>query len=52
MEYLHIGELYAGAGDGTGQIEMQPFALEPLGRRPVYHERLKESYYLLQALWS
>ncbi len=52
VEYLHIGELYAGAGDGTGQIEMQPFALEPLGRRPVYHERLKESYYLLQALWS
>ena len=52
VEYLHIGELYAGAGDGTGRIEMQPFALKPLGRRPAYHERLKESYYILQSLWN
>lgn len=52
VEYLHIDRLYAGAGDGTGTIEMKPFDLEPLGRRPAYHERLKESYYILQSLWA
>ncbi len=52
VEYLHIGELYAGAGDGSAPIEMQPLALEPLGRRPDYHERLKKSYYILQSLWA
>lgn len=52
VEYLHIDEMYVGAGDGTETIEMQPFALEPLGRKPVYHERLKESYYILQSLWT
>lgn len=52
VEYLHIDQLYAGAGDGTKAIGMQPFALEPLGRRPAYHERLKASYYILQSLWT
>lgn len=52
VEYLHIDRLYAGAGDGTGTIGMKPFVLEPLGRRPACHERLKESYYILQALWA
>ncbi len=52
VEYLHIRQLYAGAGDGTKIIGMKPFALEPLGSRPAYHERLKESYYILQALWT
>lgn len=52
VEYLHIGELWAGAGDGSRRIEMKPFALEPLGRRPAYHERLKKSYYMLQSLWA
>ncbi|MCI9643143.1 MAG: hypothetical protein HFF97_00205 [Oscillibacter sp.] len=52
VEYLHIEHLYAGAGDGTGRIAMEPFALEPLGRRPEFHERLKVSYYMLRALWT
>lgn len=52
VEYLHIDELCAGAGDGTERIEMKPFALEPLGRRPAFHERLKASYFILQALWT
>jgi len=52
VEYLRINELYAGAGNGESQIRMEPFALEPLGRYPKYHERLKESYYILQALWA
>ena len=52
VEYLHIDELCAGAGDGTERIEMQPVALEPLGRRPAFHERLKASYFILQALWT
>ena len=52
VEYLRIRELYAGAGDGTAQIRMGSLALEPLGRHPEYHERLKESYYILQAFWT
>ncbi len=52
VEYLRIDELYAGAGDGTKRINMKLFSLKPLGRRPAYHERLKESYYLLQSLWT
>ena len=52
VEYLHIDKLYAGAGDGTGRIAMKPFALKPLGLHPSYHERLKQSYYILQSLWA
>lgn len=52
VEYLHIDRLYAGAGGGEAPIRMSAFPLEPLGRRPAYHERLKESYYILQACWT
>lgn len=52
VEYLHIDELYAGAGDGGSCIQMEALPLKPLGRYPAYHERLKASYYILQAFWT
>lgn len=52
VEYLTIDEMRVGAGDGTKQIQMQSFPLEKLGKHPKYHERLKESYYILQKFWN
>ena len=52
VEYLVIDSINVGAGDGTETIEMVPFELEKLGRKPEYHERLKESYYILQDCWT
>lgn len=52
VEYLRIDKLYAGAGGGEAPIQMSAFTLKPLGRHPAYHERLKESYRILQAFWT
>lgn len=55
IENLHIDELYAGAAvnSGTGErIRLASFPLEGWGRNVTYHERLKESYYILQAYWT
>lgn len=51
VEYLRIDEMRVGVGDGRETIEMKAFPLERLGKKPVYHERLKESYYILQEHW-
>ena len=32
-------------------IQMAEFPMKKLGRTPEYHERLKESYYILQDFW-
>lgn len=52
VKYLQIDHINVGAGDGSSTIEMVPFALEPLGKNPEYHERLKQSYYILQDYWT
>lgn len=52
VEYLPVDALHAGAGSGEGRIQMEAFPLKPLGRHPAYHERLKASYYILQAFWK
>ena len=52
VEYLHIDEMHVGVGDGSREIVLWPFALEQLGRKPSYHERLKESYYILRDYWT
>lgn len=52
VEYIKINEMNVGVGDGTKLIEMEPFKLEKLGRNPKYHERLKESYYMLKEYWT
>ena len=52
VEYIKINEMNVGVGDGTKLIELEPFKLEKLGRNPKYHERLKESYYMLKEYWT
>ena len=58
VEYLDIEEMYVGAGSGTeterlgGRIVMEAFALEGWGKEVTYHERLKESYYIMQDIWT
>ena len=58
VDYISIDELYIGAGfveDGeglTGRIRMEPFELKGWGKEVTYHERLKESYYVMQDLWK
>ena len=52
VEYLTINSIRVGVGDGNSVIQMAEYPMEKLGRMPEYHERLKESYYILQAYWS
>ena len=55
VEYIQIDEMYVGFswGDGDGyRIPMAAFPLEGWGKTVTYHERLKESYYILQDYWA
>lgn len=52
VEDLSIDEIYLGVGSGQKEIQMKEFDLEGLGKNPDYHERLKESYYILQEHWQ
>lgn len=52
VEYLSIDSIRVGVGDGSDTIEMARFPMKKLGREPEYHERLKQSYYILQAYWN
>ncbi len=58
VEYIHIDEMFVGVaveGDaraGSGErIEMFGFGLDGWGKQVSYHERLKESYFILQEYW-
>ena len=55
IENLHIEEMHVGFAWGEEnewRIPMAAFALEGWSRDVTYHERLKESYYILQAYWA
>jgi len=54
VENLHVDKIYAGVGRaGTRyRIPMAAVPLEGWGKRPTAHERLKESYYILQDYWA
>ena len=52
VEYLKVDSISVGAGTGENVITMESFELSPLGKQPVYHERLKQSYYILQEYWT
>ena len=55
VEYLPIDEMWVGLSWGDGneeRIPMAAFPLEGWGRKVTYHERLKESYYILQDYWA
>ena len=54
IEYIQIDEMYVGlatASEDT-RVRMSAFALEGWGNDVTYHERLKESYYILQNYWA
>lgn len=52
VEHLRIDQINVGLGEGSQAIEMVGFELERLGKKPKYHERLKDSYYILQDHWK
>lgn len=55
VEYLHIDEMYVGFSVGEEneyRIPLAPFELEGWGKTVTAHERLKESYYILQEYWA
>lgn len=53
IEYMKIDEMYAGVGTGReGRIPLKEISLEGWGNKITYHERLKDSYYIMQDLWK
>ncbi|MDD6739512.1 MAG: hypothetical protein PUD96_05810 [Coriobacteriaceae bacterium] len=52
VENLTIDALWVGAGDGSRPIEMFEEPLKGWGTKVSYHERLKESYYYVQEMWT
>ena len=54
IEYIQIKEMYVGlcTGEGEETAPMAAFPLQGWGNQVTYHERLKESYYMLQQYWA
>lgn len=52
VEFIDIDSMYVGVGDGSSTIELLEKPLEGWGTSVTYHERLKESYYIMQQLWA
>ena len=49
VEYLNLKSINVGIGDQNAVIEMRDYKLNKLKDKLVYHERLKASYYIVQA---
>ncbi len=54
VEYLQIEEIFCGLGTGEDgeEIAFGRLPLEGWGKKVTYHERLKESYYILRDYWG
>lgn len=52
IEYISIDKMYAGIGIGDKRIELDEIKLKGWGNKVTYHERLKESYHIMQDLWK
>lgn len=55
IENLHIDEMWVGLGVGESNDYRIPMGVLPLkgwGKKVTYHERLKQSYYILQNYWA
>jgi hypothetical protein len=53
VEKLEINQICIGLGNGSeSRIEMHPKELKGWENKVSYHERLKESYYILQSYWK
>ena len=55
IENLRVKEIYAGVGWSGGtshRIPMAAVSLKGWGKKVTFHERLKQSYYMLKAYWT
>lgn len=55
VEYIQIDEMHIGIADEKSaayRIPMETFSLKGWGKTVTYHERLKESYYMLKDYWA
>ena len=52
IKYIETDEIYAGISGLSERIELKPIKLEGWGNKVTYHERLKNSYYIMQDLWK
>ena len=52
IKNITISEIYIGAGSKSERIALKKLKLKGWGNKVTYHERLKQSYYILQGLWK
>ncbi len=54
VAYINIDEMFVGlsVGNTETRIMMEGVSLKGWGNNPTYHERLKESYYMMKELWN
>ena len=53
VDHTSIDRIYFGFGDREGgRIELFPLRMSAWVNNVTYHERLKESYYMLQSVWK
>ena len=55
VEEIQIDKMYVGIGTNENKnerIEMDDFSLVGWGKNVTYHERLKESYYMIKEVWT
>lgn len=50
IEYKMINKMYVGIG--TRNISLKPFSLKGWRKNVTYHERLKQSYYMVKNFWK
>jgi hypothetical protein len=51
---MTIDEMFSGVCDevNSARVDLGSVKLKTWGNKPTYHERLKQSYYILKELWS
>lgn len=53
IEFIEIDKMYVGITLGAGErTTLQSCSLEKWGNEVTFHERLKDSYYIMQELWG
>lgn len=52
VEDLNIRTLWVGVGDGKDTLTLSAYPLKGWRNHVTYHERLKQSYYIMQDLWT
>ena len=52
VEEIKIDKMYVGVGLGNETIDMKDVKLKGWGKNITYHERLKESYYIVKNMWN